>query len=257
MWIEQAKFDLQAARISYENGFYEWTTFQSVQAVEKALKSVIVYSGWRPPKLHRLSVLIGLANQVNPEFERIKFLFNDLESFTFISRYPFALPGNYATPHDSISKGDADKAYNQAVDIVGKIGSLLEVSVVPEHSFEIVEQSLTLEEIDERIRQIVGVIKREFDPDKIVLFGSFAEKNKKNSRPFNTMDIMVIAKTDLPFFERIKKVREVTKGGIPTIEPLVYTPEEFQSLKDEEGEGLLEEAIEKGRVLYERHNNEF
>jgi uncharacterized protein len=250
VWYTQAQFDLQAAQLSIDHGYFEWATFQSEQAVEKAIKAVIVKSGWRPPKMHKLSVLIGLANQANPKFERTKFEFRDLESFTFISRYPFLIPGKDLAPHEMIKKAEADRAYNQANDIISKIAEVLSVNV--EVQKEKIEQHLTQEEVEERINEVVGILVREFDPEKIVLFGSFANDTIREATGFSTMDILVITNSDLPFLDRIIKARVATKGGIPAIEPIVYTPEEFKTMVEEEGEGLLEEAIERGRVIYEK-----
>ena len=89
IWLRQAGFDIQAAELSIQSGFYEWACFQSEQCVEKALKSVLVHGGYRPPKIHKISILVSLCNNTNPEFSKTKFSFRDIESFTFISRYPF------------------------------------------------------------------------------------------------------------------------------------------------------------------------
>ncbi len=88
-----------------------------------------------------------------------------------------------------------------------------------------------------------------FSPEKIILFGSFA---RGESGSGSTIDLLIIAETDLKFFERIKKAMIACSGGFPSIEPIVYTPTEFASLL-EQGEGFLEEALEEGRVIYEKN----
>lgn len=125
VWLKQADFDYRAAKVSKENGFYEWACFQSEQAVEKALKAVLVKAGWRPPKMHRLAVLMSYCNRANKEFKRTKFEFRDLEAFTFVSRYPFLIPGENLSPHEFISLKDAQKCISQAKDFLKKIHSLL------------------------------------------------------------------------------------------------------------------------------------
>jgi len=125
VWLEQAEFDFQAAQVSKENKFYEWTCFQSEQAVEKALKAVLVHAGWRPPKMHKLAILMSYCNEANEEFRRTKFEFRDLESFTFVSRYPFLVPGENLSPHKFINLDDADRCINQARKFLDKIHSLL------------------------------------------------------------------------------------------------------------------------------------
>jgi len=129
VWFEQAKYDLEAAEVSKQNQFYEWACFQSEQAVEKGLKGVLVQAGWRPPKMHKLAVLMSYCNKSNAQFRKTKFEFRDLEVFTFIARYPFLLPGENSSPHKFITLEDAEKCINQARIFLRKILKLLDVSM--------------------------------------------------------------------------------------------------------------------------------
>jgi HEPN domain-containing protein len=125
VWLKQSEYDLQAAETSKNNEFYEWACFQSEQAAEKALKAVLVHAGWRPPKMHKLAVLMSYCNNANEEFKRTKFEFRDLESFTFVSRYPFLIPGENLSPHEFVTLEDADRCINQARTFLDKIHNLL------------------------------------------------------------------------------------------------------------------------------------
>lgn len=125
IWLKQAEFDYEAAVCSSKNGFFEWACFQSEQAVEKALKAVLVKAGWRPPKMHKLAVLMAYCNKANKKFRKTKFAFRDLESFTFVSRYPFLIPGEDLSPHEFITLDDAQGCINQARTFLNKIQSLL------------------------------------------------------------------------------------------------------------------------------------
>ena len=127
IWLEQAEFDLKAAELSRDNDFFEWTCFQCEQAVEKALKSVLVHAGWRPPKMHKLAVLMSYCNKANDKFKKTKFEFRDLEAFTFVSRYPFLIPGENLSPHEFITLDDAQRCINQAKSFLEKIRKLLNV----------------------------------------------------------------------------------------------------------------------------------
>ena len=49
--------------------------------------------------------------------------------------------------------------------------------------------------------QGTGILMREFKPEKIILFGSFAKEELKEANGFTTMDVLVIAETELPFFQ--------------------------------------------------------
>lgn len=125
VWLKQAEFDFEAAQLSMNCNFFEWACFQSEQAVEKALKAVLVRAGWRAPKMHKLAVLMSFCNKANEAFRRTKFEFRDLESFTFVSRYPFLIPGENLSPHEFITLDDAERCINQARAFLDKIQNLL------------------------------------------------------------------------------------------------------------------------------------
>jgi len=118
------------------------------------------------------------------------------------------------------------------------------LSTIPEH----IRQDPTL---TNRLRVAVENLRSIFEPIRIVLFGSYARGDFK---PDSTIDIFIIAETDKRFVDRIRSAIEVT-GGFPPIEPLIYTPEEFDLLK-RQGEGFIESALEEGIVLYEKNNGE-
>jgi len=125
IWLKQASFDLQACKLSTDNGFYEWACFQAEQAVEKALKGVLVKAGWRPPKVHKLPILMGYCNSANNEFKNTKFNFRNLGAFTFVSRYPFLIPGENLSPHEFITLDNAQKCLQEASVMLSQIKFLL------------------------------------------------------------------------------------------------------------------------------------
>jgi HEPN domain-containing protein len=127
VWLAQATYDVHAAKESMEAENFEWACFQAEQSAEKALKSVIVFHGKSAPKLHRLGVLIGVVKSVDPRFRGIHIDIAELQSYTFTARYPFLIPGNYETPHDYITKEDADICIKQAEIILNLIKELLNV----------------------------------------------------------------------------------------------------------------------------------
>jgi len=100
----------------------------------------------------------------------------------------------------------------------------------------------------ERIDDCVQNLVKAFNPEKVILFGSFA---RGEMRERGTLDLIIITETEERFFDRIKKALEACKGGFPSIEPIVYTPEEFDLLLSQ-GEGFLEDALEEGIVLYDK-----
>lgn len=125
VWLEQAAFDIDAAKVSKENDFYEWTTFQCQQSAEKSLKAVLVHSGWKAPRIHKLAVLYSMCRRANEKFRNLFIEYRDLEAFTFLARYPFLVPGENASPHNFITKEDAEQCLAQSQAIYAKIHRLL------------------------------------------------------------------------------------------------------------------------------------
>lgn len=250
IWLKQAEYDIAAAYESFKNGFYEWTSYQAQQAVEKSMKAVIIHGGYIPPKVHKLSILIGYCNNVNPHFKSTKFDFRHLDSFTFVSRYPFLIPGQHLTPHEQIKKSDAENLIEQASEFVKKVKFILDKDTAYDEriseAYEYKSQKINL---SRRIENVRNNILRVYEPEKIILFGKYARDPYTQEE--STLDVLIVTQTDEPFFDRIKKVREATKGGYPTVEPLVYTPQEYKYMIEEEGEGFLETAIEEGKVIYD------
>jgi HEPN domain-containing protein/predicted nucleotidyltransferase len=253
VWLESAINDLNASEVSLNNQLYEWTCYQAVQSVEKVLKAVIVHAGWNPPKTHKLGVLVSLCNKANNMFTNVKLNFRILESYTFITRYPFVYPdqGN-RTPHEIISKKDAETCHRIAKDLHQKVNDFLSKSeAIVTFAPEIQQFYYSEEEIKERIQGVIVAIRNadKINVQKIMIFGSFARE--KVAARTKTMDILVVGETELNFIDRLTYVRELTKGSEPIVEPLVYTPNELDFMLNEEGEGFLESAIAEGRVLYE------
>jgi HEPN domain-containing protein len=248
--MQQALYDLQAANLSLNNNFHEWAAYQAEQAAEKALKAVVVHAGWRPPKMHRLGILFGMCNQANARFRESKFSFKHLESFTFIARYPFLIPGKNKAPHDLIAHKDAAIAMSEATEIVNRIKDILAVTPCTKVGELQMEKMFTVAEVKNRIEEIKSILIREFNPEEIVLFGRFARE--MNHPVSGTMDILIVAESHDSFMERIVKAREATRGGTIIIEPLIYTPAEFELMTKDEGEGFIESALEEVVVLYKK-----
>lgn len=97
------------------------------------------------------------------------------------------------------------------------------------------------------IKSITKQIVEKYMPEKIILFGSFAYGKPKQS---SDVDLLIIKKNRKKRVERIKEVLMKVKSNLP-LEPLVYTPKEFNKRLDL-GDSFIEEVIKKGKVVYER-----
>lgn len=100
-----------------------------------------------------------------------------------------------------------------------------------------------------RLDDVVERLVREFKPERIILFGSYARCDYQET---STMDLLVIAQTESRFVTRIRHALNACSGGLPPIEPLIYTPEEFDQLLNVEKESYLIDAMEEGIVVYEK-----
>lgn len=105
-------------------------------------------------------------------------------------------------------------------------------------------------ELDRTLAQLVRAIVASLDPERILLFGSFARGDQNRASDF---DLVVIARTALPFLDRIGCILEACHPISPLrpVEALVYTPEEWQRMLAE-GRSFAHHVEREGRVLHER-----
>jgi predicted nucleotidyltransferase len=97
------------------------------------------------------------------------------------------------------------------------------------------------EELD---RILVGL--RRYHPQKVILFGSFA---RGDYHALSDVDLLIIKETDRSFVERIGDVLALCDYSI-SLEPLVYTPEEFEQMRGA-GNPFIEQVLQEGQVIYE------
>ena len=62
-WLEKALSDLRASRILFKEGLLEESAFHSQQAVEKALKAILVSLRVKPPRTHSIEHLLALLEE--------------------------------------------------------------------------------------------------------------------------------------------------------------------------------------------------
>jgi HEPN domain-containing protein len=86
-WAEQSRYDLETARAMLASSRYLYVLFCCHQAVEKALKSVIVErTGGFPPRIHNL---LRLAEEAGIEAYIVhKRFLGELSAYYIQSRYP-------------------------------------------------------------------------------------------------------------------------------------------------------------------------
>lgn len=101
---------------------------------------------------------------------------------------------------------------------------------------------------NEEISRVSQEITEKFFPDKIVLFGSYAYGNPSSN---SDLDLLVI----LPFtgknFYKSLEIYKSLNVNFP-IDILARTPEDTEK-RFRLGDPLIREALNKGKILYERN----
>lgn len=99
------------------------------------------------------------------------------------------------------------------------------------------------------ISDIVKRIRTDCNPDKIILFGSYA---KGTPRFDSDIDLLVIKDSNLRRDERDKEIRKSLKDIRFPLDIFVYTPREVDEYSRLKG-SFLSTIFKEGRVLYERN----
>jgi len=101
----------------------------------------------------------------------------------------------------------------------------------------------TDEEILEKANQII----KKFDPEKIILFGSYASGNPVAA---SDVDLLIIMNSNKPSWEKSIEISLAMKHSFP-IDIIVKTPEEIDK-RTRAGDFFIDDILKKGRILYER-----
>jgi len=113
---------------------------------------------------------------------------------------------------------------------------------------------MTPKKIDKLILKMVDKIKAEYQPEKIILFGSYAYgRPTRNS----DIDLFVIKNDSRRPLERSVEVRRILReeNRQVALTVLIYTPEEVK-YRLSMGDDFIEEILTKGQVLYEKNSGE-
>jgi predicted nucleotidyltransferase len=101
-----------------------------------------------------------------------------------------------------------------------------------------------------KIREIASAIATKFNPDKIFLFGSYANGTQQED---SDVDLLIIQDTDLPMQQRGFDIRMSLLGSMIPYDILIYTNEEFEQEKNK-SYSFLHSAMKHSKLLYERSN---
>ena len=100
------------------------------------------------------------------------------------------------------------------------------------------------------LRKIVQVLVTEYQPERIILFGSYAYGEPHVA---SDIDLLILKETDKSFPKRWAEVCELAADILETtpFSPLVLTPTELKQRRAK-GDQFFEEILTEGKVLYAR-----
>lgn len=106
---------------------------------------------------------------------------------------------------------------------------------------------LGIKDIQARLDEVMQSFIKEFHPQRIIVFGSFARGTAHEN---SSVDILVVASTQEPFYERTKKAIRISDGD-PPVEPIIYTPGEINLLLSER-DSFINSIFAEGVLLYSK-----
>lgn len=99
--------------------------------------------------------------------------------------------------------------------------------------------------LQQELDRVLPILIREYAPEKILVFGSFANGQ---SAEWSDLDLVVIKNTPQRFFDRLADVINMVKPQVG-MDILVYTPAEWETMCATNA-FIREEILGKGRLLY-------
>lgn len=98
-----------------------------------------------------------------------------------------------------------------------------------------------------KIKELAGQIVKQFEPERIVLFGSYAHGTPG---PYSDVDLLVIMDFEGKSFWKSLEIANVVNPSFP-VDLLARRPEDTER-RYTLGDPLIKEALDHGQVLYER-----
>ncbi|MFO7907039.1 MAG: nucleotidyltransferase domain-containing protein [Planctomycetota bacterium] len=107
---------------------------------------------------------------------------------------------------------------------------------------------MTQAEIQEALDEMVERIVARFQPDRIILFGSYAKGQPTSD---SDLDFLIVMPVEGSRRQKANEIDLALADRAMPIDLIVLTPEQFEREKDLIGT-IVCEAAREGRVIYER-----
>lgn len=120
-WFNEGEVDLRRAHMSLEAEDYSWACFAAHQAIEKAMKALIIGLGRRtPPRIHDLTELFREMADLGLEIPRVDL--SEVSQYYVTARYPNA---GLHRPSLSFTQTQAERAIQIAEEMFANARQLL------------------------------------------------------------------------------------------------------------------------------------
>ncbi len=101
------------------------------------------------------------------------------------------------------------------------------------------------------ITELVRLIAEKFDPDKIILFGSYAYGEPE---PFSDIDLLVVMETDKDEWQQAQTIRAILPARSFGLDILVRSQSEINH-RIAINDWFLKDIVTQGKLVYERDHS--
>jgi len=98
----------------------------------------------------------------------------------------------------------------------------------------------------EKINEVINRIVKNVNPEKIILFGSYASGNPSED---SDLDILIVKEMRMPRYKRSREVKKHLRGMKIPIDVIVYTKKEIKKWEGTKT-AFINQVIKQGKVLY-------
>lgn len=109
-------------------------------------------------------------------------------------------------------------------------------------------------EIEEKINQIVDKIIQQYQPEKIILFGSWAWGESGSD---SDVDLLIVKRSEKSRIDRQRELQSLLYPREIPVDVLVYTPEEVDKSIHGNKNLFIEDIIRNGKTLYTKPDSMF